>query len=45
MAKSGGSESEYVTNRMLSLELAGRRRRGRPHRRVMGIAKEDLKLW
>ena len=32
----------YIGRRMLSMELPGKRKRGRPKRRFMGVVKEDL---
>ncbi|KAK3542667.1 hypothetical protein QTP86_032413 [Hemibagrus guttatus] len=37
-------ESEYIGRRMLDMELPGRRQRGRPKRRYMGVINEDMKL-
>ena len=35
---------EYISRRMLRLELPGRRSRGRPKRRFMDVVREDMKL-
>ena len=37
-------DSEYIGNRMLRLELPGKRPRGRPKRRFMDVVKEDMKV-
>ena len=37
-------DSEYISGRMMRLELPGRRSRGRPKRRFMDVVKEDMKL-
>ena len=37
-------DSEHIGRRMMKLELSGRRPRGRPKRRFMGVVKEDIKL-
>ena len=37
-------EREYIGKRMLSLELPGRRPRGRPKRRYMDVVREDMKV-
>ena len=37
-------DSEYISRRMMRLELPGRRSRGRPKRRFMDAVKEDMKL-
>ncbi|PME06485.1 hypothetical protein A8A06_13560 [Escherichia coli] len=35
-------DSGYIGQRMLKMELPGRRRRGRPQRRFMDVVKEDM---
>ncbi|KAF3697499.1 hypothetical protein EXN66_Car013179 [Channa argus] len=35
---------EYISRRMLRLELPGRRSRGRAKRRFMDVVREDMKL-
>ena len=37
-------DSEYIGRRMLSLELPGKRSRGRPKRRFMDAVNEDMKV-
>ena len=37
-------ETGTIGRRMLSLELPGRRPRGRPKRRFMDVVKEDMKV-
>ena len=37
-------DSEYISRKMMRLELPGRRPRGRPKRRFMDVVKEDMKL-
>ena len=34
--------AEYIGKRMLCLELAGKRRRGRPKMRFMDVVREDM---
>ena len=35
-------EQEYVGRKMMEMELAGKRRRGRPKRRFLDVVKEDM---
>ena len=37
-------DSEFISSRILRLELPGRRSRGRPKRRFMDAVKQDVKL-
>ena len=36
--------AEYISKRMLSLELPGKRRRGRPQTRFMDVVREDMRV-
>ena len=35
-------DQEYVRRRMMEMELAGKRKRGRPKRRFLDVVKEDM---
>ena len=37
-----GRDQEYVGRKMMEMELAGKRRRGRPKRRFLDVVKEDM---
>lgn len=37
-------DAEYIGRRMLKVELAGKRKRRRPTRRVMDVVREDMEV-